>query len=134
MDMSRADMIHDMQMAFGFGIDAGTVLFKDFNVKDGGQFFCALLLILAMALVTEGLSFSIWYQKFAKDKSAESGLQIGQKVVGSLFYFVLRLFNYCQMLIAMTFNFWLILAIAICQFMAWYVFQEIKDGMMIKKI
>ena len=77
MDMSRAEMIHSMQMSFGFGIDAGTVLFKDFNVKDGGQFFCALLLILAMALLTEGLTFAMWYQKFTKDKKSESGLQIG---------------------------------------------------------
>ena len=93
--MDKGEMIHSMQMAFGFGIDAGTVLFKDWNVKDGGQFFCALLLILAMALLTEGLSFAMWYQKFTTDKSAESGLKIGQKAVASLFYFILRLFNYC---------------------------------------
>ena len=31
-NMSRSDMIHDMQMSFGFGINAGKVLFKEFDV------------------------------------------------------------------------------------------------------
>ena len=42
--------------------------------------------------------------------------------MASLYYFLLRILNYCQMLVAMTFNFWLILAIAVMQFFAWYIF------------
>ena len=40
------------------------LLFEEFNVEDGGQFFCALLLILAMAVLSEGFSFLMWWQKF----------------------------------------------------------------------
>ena len=124
------DMIYGMQMAFGFTEKAGWVLFEGFNVQNGGQFFCALLLILALAIVTEGLTFIIWRQKFTNGSKQEG---VVQKVLASLFYFMLRMLNYCQMLVAMTYNFWLILSIAIFQFLAWFVFQDIKDGMVISK-
>ena len=97
-------------MAFGFTEKAGWVLFEGFNVQNGGQFFCALLLILALAIVTEGLTFIIWRQKFTNGSKQEG---VVQKVLASLFYFMLRMLNYCQMLVAMTYNFWLILSIAI---------------------
>ena len=52
-------------MVFGFTEKAGWVLFEDFKVEDGTQFFFALLLILAMAVATEALSFAMWYLKFS---------------------------------------------------------------------
>ncbi len=54
-------------------------------------------------------------------------------MTSSAIYCFLRLLNYCQMLVAMTFNFWLVCFIAIFQFVAWYVFQDIKDGMLVAK-
>ena len=124
------DMIYNMQMTFGFTEKAGWVLFENFNVQDGGQFLCALILILALAVVTEGLTFATWWMKFSSGSKPQTAMQ---KVLASLFYFLLRMLNYCQMLVAMTFNFWLILSIVLFQFVAWFVFQDIKDGMAISK-
>ena len=121
-------------MHFDFSEKAGYVLFESFKVENGAQFFYALLLILAMAITTEGLSFAMWQLKFRNrgGNNAEK-MPIWVNLVSSGFYFALRMLNYCQMLVAMTFNFWLILAIAIMQFIAWYVFQDLKDGMTIEK-
>ena len=112
MDMDPGDMIYDMQMTFGFGIKAGWVLFENFKVEDAGQFTAALALVLAMAILTEGLSFIMWWQKLDNPKS-DTDKKIGQKLVSGLLYFLLRFLNYCQMLVAMTFNFWIILSIAL---------------------
>ena len=120
MDMKPGDMIYDMQMTFGFTAKAGWFLFEGFVVKDFGTFAGALVAILAMAMVTEGLSFLMWRQKFNQKKASEEGAV--QKAMASGLYFILRVLNYSQMLVAMTFNFWLILAIAVCQFVAWFIF------------
>ena len=129
-DDMKDDMIYGMQMYFGFTIKAGWVLFEEFKVEDGGQFFCALLLILAMAVLSEGCSFLMWWQKFTMGSKKAT---ICQNILASFYYFLLRVINYCQMLVAMTFNFWLILAIGVMQFLAWYIFQDVKDGMVIGK-
>ena len=68
MPMTPAEMIYSMQMTFGFTTDAGYILFEGFKVESGTQFFYALLLILAMALLTESISFFMWYQKFTAGK------------------------------------------------------------------
>ena len=129
MDMKPGDMIYDMQMTFGFTKNAGWFLFEGFKVEDYGTFVAALLVILAMALATEGLSFLLWRQKFNRQKDSKMGSV--EQVLDSVMYFALRLLNYSQMLVAMTFNFWLIVMIAVFQFVAWYMFQDIKDGMVI---
>ena len=126
-------MIYDMQMVFKYGVESGSVLFKNFNVTDGGSFVAAIALIMLMAILSEGFSFAMWYQKFTASKPAPGDRQIAMKVVAAVYYTMLRLLNYCQMLVAMTFNFWLILMIAVFQFVAWYGFQDVKDGMVIKK-
>ena len=127
------DMIYGMQMVFGFTEKAGWVLFESFKVEDGTQFFFALLLILAMAVATEALSFAMWYLKFSGSSNSSKKMPLWQNILSSLLYFGLRILNYCQMLVAMTFNFWLILSIAFFQFFAWYIFQDLKDGMVISK-
>ena len=110
-------------MTFGFEFDSGVpVLFENFTMDDGGKFFAALLLIFAFALATEGISFVLWWQAFTRGKAEPGNRQIVMKVLGSILYFLLRVLNYCQMLVAMTFNFWLNLAIAVLQFVAWYIF------------
>ena len=131
MDMDPGDMIVSMQMAFEFGYKTPPVLFQGFKVDSVGLFIAALLFIFGLSLVTEGLSFLIWRQKFTANKGSQ--LSIGQKAFSSSLYLVLRLLNYCQMLVAMTFNFWLILSIAIFQYIAWFGFQEIKDGMVLER-
>ena len=106
---SDIDMIVGMQMTFKFGIETSPILFDGFKVDGAGKFVGALCFILLLALVTELLSFGIWHQKFGNKMST---LSFVQKFLGALLYLVLRMLNYCQMLVAMTFNFWLILAIA----------------------
>ena len=131
MKMERDDdMIYNMQMWFNFTTKAGWVLFEEFNVENGAQFFYALLLILAMAFVTEAMTFYMWYIKFG---NGEKKATIVQNMLSGVSYFILRMLNYSQMLVAMTFNFWLILFIAIAQFFAWFIFQDIKDGMVVKQ-
>ena len=115
-------MIYDMQMTFKYGVESGTVLFKNFDVTDGGSFVAAIALIMLMAILSEGFSFAMWYQKFTAAKPGAGDRQVGMKAVGAVFYTMLRLLNYCQMLVAMTFNFWLILMIAVFQFVAWFGF------------
>ena len=120
-------------MTFGFGSDAGYILWEGFKVEEGqgGKFLGALIFILLLAFLTEGLSFMMWYQNAKRGNTEKAG--VGSKILNSVIYCFLRLLNYCQMLVAMTFNFWLIANIALFQFFAWFVFQEIKDGMIICK-
>ena len=61
MPMTPAEMIYSMQMTFIFTLDAGYILFEGFKVESGTQFFYALLMVLTMALLTEFLSFFMWY-------------------------------------------------------------------------
>ena len=120
-------------MTFTYDLKAGYILFDSFDVQDGAQFFYAILFILLLAVFTEGLTFALWYQQFTASKPAPGDKRIVPRIINSIFFFVLRLLNYCQMLVAMTFNFWIILAIALSQFLAWYVFQDLKDGFIVKK-
>ena len=50
-------------MTFGFGSDAGYILWEGFKVEEGqgGKFLGALIFILLLAFLTEGLSFMMWY-------------------------------------------------------------------------
>ena len=109
MSMTPGEMIVEMQMVFEFGINTPPILFEGFAVDNAGKFVGALVFIFVLALTTELLSFAMWRQKFG-NKIAK--VSVMQKVLGSIMYLILRMFNYCQMLVAMTFNFWLILAIA----------------------
>ena len=47
---------------------------------------------------------------------------------------MLRLLNYSQMLIVMTYNIWLILAMAVSSGFASFVFNAIKDGIILKEV
>ena len=51
--------------------------------------------------------------------------------MNSIVYFFLRLLNYSQMLIVMTYNIWLILTMAFASAFASFVFNAIKDVMLI---
>ena len=66
-----------------------------------------------MAVLTESISFLMWLQNFKASQKEKGGKQIMTKIFESILYIILRMLNYCQMLVAMTFNFWLILFIAI---------------------
>ena len=129
--MDPGEMIVSMQMAFDFGYKTPPVLFEGFKVDNGGKFVGALFFIFLLAIATESLSFLIWRQKFY---NAKQQLSIGQKACIATLYLLLRLLNYSQMLIAMTFNFWLILMIAVFQFIAWFGFQELKDNMVLSMV
>ena len=70
-DSDPGDMIYDMQMTFNFKVSQGVpVLFENFKLDNGGYFFAALLLILGLAICTEGLSFIIWKMKLSQSKNS----------------------------------------------------------------
>ena len=111
MDMDdENDMIYDMQMVMSFTVKAGWVLWQKFDVQDGKTFFFAVLFIAFLALMTEILSYAIWLIQKSNSQNAKDGKSsVSGKVIQGVLFFILRLLNYSQMLIAMTFNFWLIL-------------------------
>ena len=111
MSMEDPDMIYKMQMEIKTGVDAGWVLFEKWQVKTGSQLFFAMLFLFVLALVTEGLSFMIWWIQYNQgDKKVTKNMP--SKFICSGIYCLLRLFNYSQMLVVMTYNLWLILCIA----------------------
>ena len=93
----------------------------------------SILFILALAVVTETLSFLMWASSLSIQKSENDNKSAtGAKVFSSTIFFCLRALNYCQMLIAMTFNHWLILAICVFQALAGFCFSILKDSKMIE--
>ena len=58
--MDDSDMIYSMQMELSTGVSAHWILFEKFKVTTGLQLVYAMLFILALCLVTEGLSYYIW--------------------------------------------------------------------------
>ena len=114
------DMIYNMQMEIKTGTDAGWVLFKQWEVKSLGQLLGALLFVFALAFISEGISFFIWMLQ-QRDKSSVP------VAVLSVTYGILRLFNYLLMLIAMTYNIYLIVGVAASQAIVNFLFSFIKD-------
>ena len=69
-------------MTFGFGSNAGFILWEGFHVGkgEGGKFLGAILFILLLAILTEGLSFLMWRAQMSKTKADENGKQICAKM------------------------------------------------------
>ena len=57
---SEDDMIYNMQMTITTGSNAGWILFKSWEVSTAGGIIGALLFVLALAFISEGMSFLIW--------------------------------------------------------------------------
>ena len=109
--MTPAEIIVSMQMTLSYSAELGMgFLFDGWTVKGPGQFIGTLVATVVLVLVTETLSFLIQQRLVQKDKT--------RSPYYSAAYFLLRFLNYTEMLVCMTFNIWLILALtmtsAIC--------------------
>ena len=57
--MEMNDMIYDMQMTMSYKLTGGWFLWEKFPIDTNGKFFLALLCVIALALVTELLTYFI---------------------------------------------------------------------------
>ena len=105
--------------------NAGWILFKSWEVKTAGELFGALVFCLALAFISESLGFLIWYLQQKEGKSCPV-------FIISFFYAILRLYNYLMMLLAMTYNIWIIFGLASFQALANFTFCLIKDRKLLK--
>ena len=82
-------------MTMSYSIKAGWILWEKFDVSDGKTFFFAILFIIALALVTEILSYSIWMMNQSNKNAEKTGEKpMGGKLSVGFLYFLLRLLNY----------------------------------------
>ena len=136
MPMPDEPMIYTMQMTMTHGTDAKWLLFEDWRIKTGGELFGAMLFVTVLSLFIESMSFGMWMvQRRINHVDADmKSKSIPQQLCNSVIYFMLRLLNYSQMLIVMTYNIWLILSMAVASAFASFVFNAIKDGIILKDV
>ena len=113
-------------MTIKTGVEAGWILFEKWQVKSGSQLFFAMLFVLLLALLTEGISFVIWLLQYQQSANKDAK-NVPSKFISPALYCLMRLLNYSQMLIVMTYNLWLIFSIAAFQAIANFLFNSIKD-------
>ena len=70
-----------------------------------------MLFVLLLALLTEGISFVIWLLQYKQSENKDAK-NVPSKFICSALYCLMRLLNYSQMLIVMTYNLWLIFSVA----------------------
>ena len=75
---------------------------------------------MGLAFITEALSSVMRNAMVKQDKSRSPFF--------SLFFFMLRTFNFVQMLLVMSYNIWLILILAFSQAMFSSIFGKIEDN------
>ena len=124
-------MIYTMQMTMSAGTDAKWVLFEAWRVKTGGQLFLAMLFIFALSFFIEGMSYGMFLVQRNINKVEGKSKNVPQQLINTVLYFLLRLLNYAQMLIVMTYNIWLILTMAVSVAFSNFVFNAIKDRLII---
>ena len=95
-----------------------------------------MLFVTVLSLFIESMSFGMWMvQRRINHVDADmKSKSIPQQLCNSVIYFMLRLLNYSQMLIVMTYNIWLILSMAVASAFASFVFNAIKDGIILKDV
>ena len=98
-------------MTLTTGVDAKWVLFEKFRVETGSQLFFGMLFVFMLAITTEALSFGLWHIQFNTDDNKASK-NIPSKIMSSILYGLIRVLNYSQMLVVMTYNLWLMVAVA----------------------
>lgn len=96
--MTKESMIVDMQMSLSFTSQIEYFLFQKFTVTTGATFFAVLCLTVFTALVSEAAGFAI------KRHSSK---------LNPVLFCVLRVLNYSQMLMVMTYNVWVILTLVV---------------------
>ena len=110
-------------MSLSYSTDISVFLFEGWQVKGATGFIGALISVVILVLVTEALSFFIQYKLVNQDKT--------RSPYYSLAYFLLRFLNYTEMLVAMSFNIWLILALAVTSALSMSAFGKFEDNLFI---
>ena len=94
-----AAMIVSMQMSINVGwMDEYNFLFEKWMIMNGGTFFGILCFTIFIAFISESAGFIL------KTKSS---------ILNPVVFMLLRLVNYSQMLIVMSYNLWVILTLAL---------------------
>ena len=104
----------------------GGFLFEAWKPKGIVQFLGPLVFTVILVLATESLSFFIQRKLVNKEKK--------RSIYYNFAYFVLRFLNYTEMLVAMSFNFWLIFALVSTSALALAVFGKIDDNYFIDSL
>ena len=118
--MSNTDMLVDMQMGLSAKTTVSPLLFTNWKIATGGEFFFAILFTMCLAFITEAISSVMRNAMVNKDKS--------RSPFYSLFFMLLRTFNFVQMLLVMSYNIWLIVVLAFSQAMFCSIFGKIEDN------
>ncbi|XP_037029493.1 high affinity copper uptake protein 1-like [Bradysia coprophila] len=143
-----------MIMTFHVG-NCEAILFKKFTVKTVEEFVSAVVVIFLISIAYEGLKF--WREKLYSDYAAETATAcssikastsqltsahnkrsvnkksivqlLTQKIhlVQTLMHFVQITVSYCLMLIVMTFNVWLVLAVILGAAVGYFFFGWIRQ-------
>lgn len=97
------------------------VLFREANIQSTGGFVAAILVSAVFALVATLLSQAM---RMAENKSLISG-NAASKSVAAIMHGVRLLLHYVLMLIVMTMNLWIILAVVIGTSIGWLIYAFI---------
>ena len=96
MDMTNAEMMVCMQMALKSKFDMLYILFKGFEVMDGGQFTGALVFTAVLGCLSE---------------LAGHIMKTRKSQLNTITYLLLKIINYSQMLLVMTYNIWIVVTL-----------------------
>lgn len=141
-----------MIMTFHVG-NCEAILFKSFTVRTAGEFASAVVVIFLISIAYEGLKF--WREKLYNDYATEtatvcssikastseltSNKQSGNKksirellthkihIIQTVLHFMQVTLSYCLMLIVMTFNVWLVLAVVVGAAFGYFFFGWIRQ-------
>ena len=109
--MTNEETIVSMQMSLSAKTTFSYYLFEGLNVTNGGVFFGCLLLTVVLAGASEGAAFLM--------RTKESQLNC-------VVFAALRILNYTQMLVVMTYNIWMILVLVIAQALFAFGFRKLE--------
>ena len=111
MPMSNEEMMVGMQMSLSVKTTFSYYLFKGLNVTNGGIFVGCLLLTIVLAAASEGAAFLI---------------RTRQSQLNCVVFAFLRILNYTQMLVVMTYNVWMILVLVVAQTLFAFAFRKLE--------
>ena len=105
-------------------------LFKGWHADGGAAFFGLICFTVFLCICAEVASHLMITVKEAEGPAGDSTL----KAFGVVLFMVLRSVNYLQMLVVMTYNFWLILTLAIATGVFTFLSSIRKDKALLLKL
>ena len=137
MDMNKTDAqkMFDMQMSMGFKPSISYFLLKNWSAKTNSSYFFVIIFTLFLCLLLQ-LLMHIKELRIKNAKQANGKLltSFSDSLSDSVLFFMIKFINYIFMLVAMTFNFWVILTMVLGIPFFEFVFSLRKDSQYIQKI